>query len=206
MRPSVYRISMAALLLGAGSLLHVSFGQTSPAMPPMNMPGMEMPATTAPAPATAPAGVEVTLATTVEEGKKQLEATVKKNGKPLEGATVSFGAKRSFGRLVLGTDKTLDDGTAAVAFPTDLPGGPKGELELDAIVTAPLSVSGARTQVTLGGGLVKETGDQPFPRALWSPTAPVALIAVIAALLAGAWGSYLYVATQLMVIFRGASK
>jgi hypothetical protein len=188
------------MVLGVG--LRISLGQTGPAMPGMDMSGMgAKPVATA----SAPAGVEVALSSTVEEGKKQLIATVKKDGKLLEGATVSFGAKRTFGRLVLGSDKTLDDGTAAVLFPTDLPGGPKGELELDAVVTAPLSLSGARTELTMTGGTIKETASEPFPRALWAPSAPVALIAVIAALLAGAWGSYLFVVMQLVAIRRGAS-
>ena len=156
--------------------------------------------------ASAPAGVDVVLSTSVEEGKKQLVATVKKNGKLVEGATVSFGAKRLFGQLALGTDQTLDDGTAAIPFPSNLPGDANGELQFSATVTAPLSLSGARGEATMKGGLARPVMGEEFPRALWAPTAPIALIAVIALLLGGAWGAYLFVVLQLLVIRKGAAS
>jgi len=161
-------------------------------------------ATVASAVALAPAAdVQVTLSTAVEDGKKQLIATVKRGGKPVENATVSFGVKRSFGRLVLGTDVTLDDGTAAIAFPTDLPGDAKGDLELSAMVQGPLSQWGATAQATVHGGVPKAPPVDSFPRALWSPAAPLGLIAAIALLAGGAWGAYLFVIFQLIAIRKG---
>ena len=189
------RTCVLLLVLSAG--LRATSGQTASAAAP------------APAAATtlaAAADVQVTLSTAVEDGKKQLIATVKRGGKPVENATVSFGAKRSFGRLVLGTDVTLDDGTAAVAFPSDLPGDAQGNLELDAKVQGPLSQWGASASATRAGGKPKEPPVDSFPRALWSPSAPVGLIAAIAVLVGGAWGAYLFVAFQLIAIRKGASE
>jgi hypothetical protein len=170
------------------------------------MPGMTGTTGSAAAAATAPADVEVSLSTSIEEGKKQLIATVKRDGKPVEKATVMFAVQRTFGRLTLGTDVTLDDGTAAVPFPSDLPGNEKGELELSAMVTGPLSQWGAATESTMPGGRVRPPAQESFPRALWSPSAPLELIAVIAMLLCGAWGAYLFVITQLLMIRKGASR
>ena len=160
------------------------------------------PAASAPAIAT---DIQVTLSSAIEDGKKQLIATVKRNGKPVENATVSFGAKRMFGRLVLGTDVTLDDGTAAIPFPSDLPGDAKGDLELNAMIQGPLSQWGATTEAVLPGGKPRAAQAENFPRALWAPSAPLSLIAAIAALVGGAWGSYLFVFYQLIAIRRGAT-
>jgi hypothetical protein len=191
---------MAMVLLMA-AVVRVATAQEIAAMA-----GAELTPANATSLATAPADVTVTLSTSVEEGKKQLVATVMKNGKPVEKATVSFGAKRTFGRLVLGTDVTLDDGTAAIAFPSDLPGNAKGELELDAVVNGPLSQWGARGTAIMPGGRVVEQPAEAFPRALWAPSAPLGLIGVIVLLLGGAWGAYLFVVAQLLSIYRGASK
>ena len=79
-------------------------------------------------------GMTAGIGVVTEEGAKLIRATVQLNGKPLENATVRFLVRRSFGDLLLGEDKTLDDGTAAVRFPKALPGGPHGELEVIAEV------------------------------------------------------------------------
>ena len=163
-------------------------------------------ATTAAATLPTAADVQVTLSTDTEEGKKQLVATVKRAGKPVENAMVSFGAKRTFGRLILGTDVTLDDGTAAIPFPADLPGDEKGNLELSAVVQGPLSQWGASASAVLPGGRAKAPAVGSFPRALWSPYAPVGLIAAIAILVGGAWGAYVFVGYQLLTIRKGASS
>jgi len=194
----LFRICVLGLMLSI-TLRAVMAQTTGMTMP---MPGTSPAATTVPV----ATDVTVTLSTDVEDGKKQLVATVKRDGKPVANATVSFGAKRTFGRLALGTDVTLDDGTAAIAFPTSLPGDAQGNLELDAMVQGPLSQWGASTQATLAGGLSKAPPSDTFPRALWSPSAPVGLIIAIVILVSGAWGAYLFVAFQLIAIRRGASQ
>ena len=202
----LFRTCLLLLLLAITP--HAAAAQTAPATSPMSMDmpmPMPMPAASA---ATLPAATDVTvsLSTAVEDGKKQLIATVKRNGKPVENAVVSFGAKRTFGRLVLGTDTTLDDGTAAIPFPADLPGDAAGNVEFNAMVQSPLSQWGAATTATLAGGTPREPPSEKFPRALWSPSAPLGLITAIVVLVGGAWGAYLFVAFQLIAIRRGASR
>lgn len=166
-------------------------------------------ATMAAAPATemGPAHVSpavVALSTKVEDGKKELVATVTLNGKPVENARVVFGASRTFGKLALGADVTLDDGTAAIVFPSDLPGNAAGVLVLTAEVQSPLAYAGARAEVSLAGGVPHAAAVEAYPRALWAPQAPLGLILVISVLMAGAWGTYLFVLWQLMSIRKGA--
>jgi hypothetical protein len=140
------------------------------------------------------------LATNIEDHKKMLRATVTADGKPLENVTVAFYVKRTFGNLLLGTDQTLDDGTAAVAFPLDLPGGRIGRLEAFAQIQSPEKYAGPAGEATLEGGAIVPAEADPFPRALWAPRAPLALIATILGLLAAVWVAYAYVVVQLLRI------
>jgi hypothetical protein len=153
---------------------------------------------------TAPAAKpEIALSVGKEEGKPTLVATVRLNGKGLENAKVEFSIERTFGQLLLGQDTTLDDGTAAAAFPSDLPGGPSGELNVRAEIKAPEQYAGIRTQARFGGALKFQPENQPFPRALWSPRAPVGLLVSLLVILGTVWGLYAYVVVQLIHIKKG---
>ncbi len=160
-------------------------------------------ATTASTTAPTPRPPTLALATTVEEGKKQLVATVKIEGKPVADATVLFFAKRSFGSLLLGQDVTLDDGTAAVAFPSDLPGGQTGEIEFIAQVKPSAKLAAVEIHQTMKGGVVVVPSDPSLPRALWAPRAPLVEIGAIDAILIVVWATYLYVVVQIIGIRRG---
>lgn len=177
----------------------------TPAMPGMDMPGMNMgaPAATTPA-ATAPrpaSGASVTIASGTEEGKKVLTATVTLKGKPVEGAKVAFYVQRTFGQLLLGQDDTLDDGTAVAPFPSDLP-SLTGELHVLAQIVAPAAYTDGRGEATFKGGVVVLPETDPFPRALWSPHAPLGLVLTLATFLGIVWSCYFFVLGQL----RGIRK
>jgi len=172
------------------------------------------------------------LTSKVEEGKKMLIATLTQDGKPLEGVLISFYVERTFGKLVVGEDKTLDDGSAAIPAPEGMASGPGGELKVTAQATLPDAAptetkastnvavpstlaepitSGAATphpvidaQFTLKGD-AKFMQEQEFvPRALWAPRAPVALLATITGILVVVWGSYAFVISQIIKIKLGA--
>ena len=147
---------------------------------------------------------QISLALVTEEGKQLIRAIVLANGKPVENATVSFGVRRTFGTLVLGEDRTLDDGSAAVPFPKDLPGGPKGQLQVIAEIKFPAAFASLRTEAILDGAKVVSVNPEPLPRALWAPRAPYALIIPIVLLLAGVWATYAFVFVQVLAIRRGA--
>lgn len=147
---------------------------------------------------------EIAITTSVEEGKKVIVAKVTLNGKPVEDAKVTVQVQRTFGQITLGTEATLDDGTVAVPFPTDLPGGVAGQIQVVAEIKSPPEYAATRAQATLDGAPKVQLESNPFPRALWSPKAPLALILTIFTLLAIVWSTYIYVLVQLIKIKRGA--
>ena len=174
------------------------------------------------------------LKSEVEDGKKMLIATVTRDGKPMEGVSVSFVVERSFGTLLIGEDKTLGDGTAAVPAPEGLPSGPSGELKIIARATLPDTTQGETqastdvaqsappsepiaspaatpaqiidAQFTLKGDVKMLREQEPVPRALWAPRAPVPLLATVTAILVVVWGSYAFIVSQLIKIKQEARK
>ncbi len=146
---------------------------------------------------------QITLQLTTEENQKELLSTVTVDGKPLANVTVSFFVKRTFGNLGIGHDVTIDDGTAAVPFPSTLPGGPAGQLQVVAIITDPNKYSSVRSQATFSGAAVVPPQEESFPRTLWAPQAPLALVLTIFILVAAVWGTYFYVVVQIFRIRKG---
>lgn len=146
----------------------------------------------------------ITLKLQTEEGKKVIVATVKTNDKPVEGVMVALAVKRTFGELPIGAEDTLDDGTAAVPFPVGLPGDSNGLLQVIAEIKTPKDLAGTRFQAPIEGGKIIPPEKDPFPRALWSPRAPVTLVVTIFVLLGAVWGTYAYVVFQLIQIKKGS--
>ena len=184
-----FPLSLLALLL---LLATATFAQTTQSATP----------TSAPTSASAPASAELKLQLITDEGKKQIQATLTANGKPVEGATVAFRVKRTFGNLQIGKDQTLDDGSAQTPFPSDLPGGSTGELHVTAIVQAPSKYADTLAHGMFSGAAVVHPSDNEFPRALWAPRAPWLLVITIVGLLAAVWCVYAYVVAQLWALAR----
>jgi len=152
------------------------------------------------------ANVQVTVQTLVEDGEKLLLAQVTDRGKPVEDVTVGFYAKRTFGQLELGEDVTLDDGTAAVAFPEGLPGDPNGRLHVYAELHAPDRYAGIRGEVIVEGAKPSQIENNAFPRALWTRHAPRPLLILILLLVGGVWVTYAYVFTQIVAIKKSGGS
>ena len=149
----------------------------------------------------------IALSSNVEDGKAMLVATVTAAGKPVENAKVVFFAQRTFGQIALGTEATLDDGTAAVPFPSTLPGDENGRLKLSAEFSGqPKGAARIHTEDTFDGGKPFRPESQVFPRALWAPRAPWLLLSTIAALVGVVWGAFGYVVFQLSCIRKEAAS
>ncbi|HEV2717113.1 MAG TPA: NrfD/PsrC family molybdoenzyme membrane anchor subunit [Terriglobales bacterium] len=142
---------------------------------------------------------QITIATSTEEGKKVIIVTVTSEGKPVEGSHVVLQIKRTFGNLTLGEEDTLADGTIAVPFPADLPGGPEGKIQVVAQIKSPPELATTATQTLDGASKVLPNKD-PFPRALWAPHAPLALLITIGSMLTIVWSVYVFVVVQLIKI------
>ncbi len=141
----------------------------------------------------------IELTRTTEDKREMLVAKVTANGLPVKGATVAFSVRRTFGLMTLGEDQTLDDGTAAVAFPTALPGDAKGELTFRVALRSPPELDGSAADVKLAGAPARPWPSVP-PRALWSSRVPLAIPVTIALLLLCVWSTYAFVATQLAAL------
>ncbi len=148
---------------------------------------------------------QITIADVTEDKQRLLRATVTLAGAPLQGARVKFGVTRTFGVLDLGSDDTLDDGTAAVPFPEGLPGDAAGTIEVVANVEASARFGAAAVRAQIGGAGVVVPDPNPFPHALWSSKPLWPLVTVIAVLLTGVWSTYVFVIVQLVRIRREES-
>ncbi len=148
---------------------------------------------------------EISLKVNTEDSQKVILATVTTGGKPLANATVNFFVKRTFGNLGIGHDQTLDDGTAAVPFPADLPGGTTGRIQVIAVIANPPQYGSVRGEATFDGARVISPQMEVFPRTLWAPRAPLSLILTIAILVTVVWCTYVYVVIQLIRIRNGGT-
>jgi len=141
----------------------------------------------------------IELTRTTEDKQEMLVAKVTANGLPVKGATVAFSVRRTFGLMTLGEDQTLDDGTAAVKFPTALPGDAKGELTFHVALRSPPELDGSAADVKLAGAPARPWPSVP-PRALWSSRVPLAIPVTIAFLVLCVWSTYAFVVTQLAAL------
>ena len=164
------------------------------------------PATSASTTPTTRPNAKISLDLVTEDGQKLIRAVVMSGGKPVENVNVSFGVKRTFGTLILGEDRTLDDGSAAVKFPADIPGGPTGTLDVIAQIKAPPEYASISAQGSFSGARKLTPDAQTLPRALWAPRAPYPLLIPIVLLLAGVWLAYGFVFMQVLAIRKGAKK
>jgi hypothetical protein len=157
-------------------------------------------ATTADSASTRAPNVRIALARSTEDGQDMLVGVVTANGRPLAGVTVGFSVARSFGNMTLGSDQTLSDGSAAVPFPTGLPGDSSGRLRVLATVQAPSELAGTNATATMPGGIPRRVTNESQPRALWSARPPLPMIATIFGLLACVWSTYAFVVGQLIAM------
>jgi hypothetical protein len=186
-------VAIAVLAAGCLPALH---GQ-QPAAPGRQQPAAAAPDLPVP---------DVAVASVVEDQQKLLRATVTLKGKPLEGTRVRFGVARTFGVLDLGSDVTLEDGTAAVPFPEGLPGGATGTIQVVASVEATKEHAPASARISATGAAVVVPEPVPFPHALWSSKPLWPLVSIIVLLLAGVWGTYCFVVRQLLKIRKAVTS
>ena len=140
-----------------------------------------------------------------EGAEDMLVALVTVGGRPAAGVTVGFFAQRHLGLLSLGEDETLDDGTAAIAFPRALPGDLRGDVRFRVTVLSPDSLAGATAEAVMSGGVPTRRDVGESPRALWSTRSPTGLLVGISVLLLCVWSTYAFTVWQLLKL-RGLPK
>jgi hypothetical protein len=146
------------------------------------------------------------VTTDIEDGKKMVRVLVALGGKPIENVALKYFVQRSFGNILLGEDTTLDDGSSAVAFPSDLPGAPDGQLHFIVQIKSPAQYATTSAKAAFPADVMSPATAEAFPRALWAPHAPLPLMFCIFGLLAGVWLSYLFVVGQIFTILKGGKS
>jgi ubiquinol-cytochrome c reductase cytochrome b subunit len=120
----------------------------------------------------------ITVAATTEEGQRMVLVTVTRRGQRLERVKVAVSVEGQEGPAPIGMDETLDDGTAALPFPTKTRGDADGRLRLVATVQSPDSLAGSSGEALLPGGV-------PTPHDMWTRSCPEAAAIVGAVLVVG---------------------
>jgi len=133
-----------------------------------------------------------------EEGERLLFATVTIDDEPVEGVTITFSLIRTFGNIVLGREETFDDGTAAVDFPSTIPGDSSGYFTVVATIEGDDQTKMASAKAKFKSDAPPASTQGLFPAALWSARPLWPLVIVIGVLLAGVWSTYAFVVAQLI--------
>jgi hypothetical protein len=133
----------------------------------------------------------VTLNAFTTEGGKEI---------PVSGETVTIYVPRMFSLLPIG-ELTLDDsGTAAIEFPSDLPGDKEGNIVIIAKIAENATYGNLEKRETIKWGLPTDYSVPVTHRALWTKIAPRWMIYSLSVLLAGVWGHYLFAIISLIRI------
>lgn len=125
---------------------------------------------------------------------------------PVPNASIAVSVQRLFGRMSAADESaatTDETGSAEVIMPKDIPGNAHGMLTLVARVddndkTGPLE---AHLEGKWGRAVIASA--DPFPRALWEPRAPIAMIITFSILFGGVWTTYGVILKQLVTIKKG---
>jgi hypothetical protein len=139
---------------------------------------------------------------------KTCKVIVDTNKTPVKGVNVKFYAKRFFSLLPLGSAQTTDEqGAATVDFPTDLPGGTTGMISIIAKIEDDDNFANSETEDSIAWGS-KITSDNTAwnMRSLSASRekAPMMLIIASNVIIAGIWGTLVYVVFQLFRIKKAA--
>jgi 5-hydroxyisourate hydrolase-like protein (transthyretin family) len=122
---------------------------------------------------------------------------------PVKDAEVKFYVKRLFGVLAASDDNAVatdENGEAIFSYPKTIPGDTAGVITLVARIEDNEQFGNVENSevAAFGVPLLKEA--DPFPRALWSPYAPISMIITICVLFGGVWTTYMVILSMLRKI------
>jgi hypothetical protein len=128
-----------------------------------------------------------------------------KDGKeiPVKGTEVKFYVQRLFGMMPAAEENTIttdEKGEASFAFPKDVPGDTAGVITVAARIEDNERFGNVENKVTTSWGTVLTMERDPFPRALWEPSAPLPLLLTILIIFGGVWCTYFLILFQLRKI------
>jgi hypothetical protein len=135
------------------------------------------------------------------------QATVTSAGTPVKETAVHFYAKRMFSLLPLGKAVSTDEnGMAKVKIPVDLPGDNAGSIVVIAKIEDDDNFGTVESQATLHGAPVPENKDEWANRSLSASRekAPAYLIITSNIIIAGIWGTLVYIIFQVYLIRKNS--
>ncbi len=132
---------------------------------------------------------------------------IDKDGKeiPVKGAEVKFYVHRLFGIMPAAEENTIttdEKGEASFAFPKDIPGDTAGVIIVAARMEDNERFGNVENKAPASWGSKLPTERDPFPRALWEPSAPLPLLLTILIIFGGVWCTYVTILLQLRKIKR----
>lgn len=149
---------------------------------------------------------KISLSTATEDSTFIIKATVTAGDSAMKEVGVKFFAQRTFKPLPLGGTATTDEnGVATLTFPVDLPGDSGGNVQ----VIAQLEDDDAiESQISVPWGKKVSHFTERNERALWAsrPKAPWYLILAANTIIAGVWGTMLYIVFLIFFRLKKAGK
>jgi len=122
---------------------------------------------------------------------------------PVKGAEVKFYVQRLFGIMPAAEENTIttdEKGEASFAFPKNIPGDTAGVLTVAARMEDNERFGNVENKAATSWGTVLVIEKDPFPRALWEPSAPLPLVLIILIIFGGVWCTYFLILFQLRKI------
>ena len=122
---------------------------------------------------------------------------------PVKDVEIKFYVQRLFGVLSAGEDYTVvtnEQGEAPFNYPKNISGDYSGNITVVARIVDNDQYGNMECKTDAKWGVPLAVEKDPFPRALWEPTAPPQLILTFCTLFAGIWFTYFFVFSQLSKI------
>jgi hypothetical protein len=136
-----------------------------------------------------------------------------KNGKsvPVKDVAIKLFVVRLFGVMPASSDATSttdENGEATFTLPKDIKGDSAGHMTLLAKIEDNDQLGNVEASSIAPWGVPLLAEKDPFPRAMWMPTAPIPLIIVLSVLFFCVWSTYLYLFYQVYKIskFKSAKQ
>lgn len=128
---------------------------------------------------------------------------------PVKDVEVAFYVQRMFGVMSPSDENKIttdENGEASFSYPKGLPGDTTGAYSVVARVEDNETFGNLETGANTSWGTTLAKIDDPFPRALWAPNAPIQLILTLSILFGGVWCTYFFIFYQLGKIKKETKK
>jgi len=143
---------------------------------------------------------KLTLAPMEEDSSRNVTVRVvagDENGTPLAEIEVGLFVKRLFSFLKVGEGTTDENGEVTIAFPTNLPGDPKGNVTIVARVDEHETYGNLSAAMQQSWGVPVPDDPAKMPRALWSHIPPLWMVVTFAILMSVVWGHFFVIIYKL---------